>query len=117
MEAVISESHFEQTVAVVMGETVEVHRGVIHAHHELYDLGLGGLEEVAMNRRHSTEDTLAQVEIVARGIVVEIGIETEESRKAHEKHQVEIGKVALLLFSTLTSLNAYIFLKINKMTL
>ena len=52
MEAVIGEGHFEQAVAVVMGKTVEMHRGIVHAHHELDNLCLGWLKEVAMHGRH-----------------------------------------------------------------
>ena len=80
MEAVIGEGDFEQAVAVVMGETVEMHRGIVHTHHELDYLSLSRLEKVAMYRRLSTEDALTQVEIVAGHIAVEVGIEPDESR-------------------------------------
>ena len=79
MEAIVGESHFKQAVAVVMGEAVKMHCGIVHTHHKLDDLSLGWLQKVAVHRRLGTEDALTQVEVVASGIVVEVGIETEEA--------------------------------------
>lgn len=74
----------------------EVHGGIVHAHHELELLGLGGQEHVAMEWERGAEDTLAQVEIVTRLVVVEVGVETEEPAEAHEEDEMEVGEAVCL---------------------
>ena len=92
VEAVVDDGDFEQAVALEVGEAEEMHGGVVHAHHELQLVGLAGKEHVAMEWGRGAEDTLAQVEIVTRLIVVEVGIEPEEAAEAHEEHEVEVGE-------------------------
>ena len=96
VEAVIGQCHLQEAVALLVRHPVEVHRRKIHAHHHLYLLRLLGHKEVMVQRRLGREDALPQVEVVARGIVVEVGIEAQEPAQAHEEHQVEIGIAGLL---------------------
>ena len=92
VEAVVDDGDFEQAVALEVGEAEEMHGGVVHAHHELQLVGLARKEHVAMEWGRGAEDALAQVEIVTRLIVVEVGIEPEEAAEAHEEDEVEVGE-------------------------
>ena len=96
MEAVIGDGDFEQTVALVVGKAEKVHRGIVHAHHELQFVGLLRMEEVVVGWGRGAEDTLAQVEVVARLVVVEVGVEAEETAQPHEEHEVEVGEAVCL---------------------
>lgn len=96
MEAVIGDGDFEQTVALVVGKAEEVHRRIVHAHHELQFVGLLRMEEVVVGWGRGAEDTLAQVEVVARLVVVEVGVEAEETAQPHEEHEVEVGEAVCL---------------------
>jgi len=42
------------------------------------------------------EDALAEVEVVARLVVVEVGVEAEKTAEAHEKDEVEVGEAVRL---------------------
>ena len=53
----------------------EVHRGIVHAHHQLQFLGLGGVEHISVQGRCVAEYTLAQIEVIAWLIVVEVRVE------------------------------------------
>ena len=41
VEAVVDDGDLEEAVALVVGETEEMHGGVVHAHHQLEFVGLG----------------------------------------------------------------------------
>ena len=75
MEAIVDDSDFEETVSLEVGEAEEVHRGIVHAHHQLQFLGLGRVEHVAVQGRCVAEYTLAQIEVIAWLIVVEVRVE------------------------------------------
>lgn len=78
MKAVIGQCHLQEAVALLVRHPVEVHRREIHTHHHLYLLRLLWPKEVMVHRRLGREDALPQVEVVARGIVVEVRIEAQE---------------------------------------
>ena len=75
MQTVVDDGYFEQTVTVEVREAEEMHGGIVHTHHQLELLCLGWVEHVAMEWGCGTEDTLAEVEIVARQVIVEVGVE------------------------------------------
>jgi hypothetical protein len=70
VEAVIGQGDFEKAVALLVGHTEKVHRGVVHAHHQLYLLRIFRLQEITMEGRNCTEDTLTEIEKVAKGKVL-----------------------------------------------
>ena len=73
-----------------------MHGGIVHTHHQLELVSLGGEEYVAMEWGRVAEDTLAEIEVVARLVIVEIWIEAEESAEAHEEDEVEVGETVCL---------------------
>ena len=105
MKTIVGKSDLQKTVALSVRHLEKMHGGKIHTHHQLHLLSLLRVKEIAMNGRGRQEDALTKIEIVARCVVVEIGVETKESRKAHEKHQMEIGKVAVLPIEPLDTIS------------
>ena len=42
VEAVVDDGDFKETVALEVGEAEEMHGGIVHAHHQLELVSLGG---------------------------------------------------------------------------
>ena len=101
MEPVVEQKNLKYACTLSMVETEEVHRRIVHSH-ELPDVaGLLRHEEVAMDGRSTAEHGTTQVEIVAG--IFKVWEETQETRRTHEEHQMEIGK---RLLTTVKPLNA-----------
>jgi hypothetical protein len=66
VEAVIDDGDFKETVALDVREAEKVHGGIVHTHHQLELVGLGGEEHVAMEWGRVAEDALAEIEVIAR---------------------------------------------------
>ena len=64
MKAIIGQGNLQKTVALLVRHTEQMHRGVVHAHHQLYFLRILWLQEITMKGRNYTERTLTQIEIV-----------------------------------------------------
>ena len=105
MEPIIGQGDFQQPIALLMAHAEKVHRRVIHTHHQLHFLSLNGVQEIAMHRRNSAKHTLTKVEIVARGIVIKIRIESQETAQAHQKDKMEAGKTARLAIKPLKAID------------
>ena len=96
VEAVIDDGDFKETVALEVGEAEKVHGGIVHTHHQLELVGLGGEEHVAMEWGRVAEDALAEIEVIAGLVIVEVGVETEETAETHEEDEVEVGEAVRL---------------------
>ena len=91
MQAVVAQDDFQTAVALRAAHGKQMHRFVIHAHQHTHAARLVGAHDVGVQRLHTGETGRAQVETVPRMIVVQVGIEAQEARHAHQKHQVEVG--------------------------
>ena len=93
MKSIVCHGYLQQPVTLLMGEVEKMHRGIVHAHHQLDTLCLMGIEKIMVHRRLRYEYALAEVKIVARLVVIEVGVEAEEPAEAHQENKVEVGEV------------------------
>ena len=105
MKSIIGQSDFQQPVALLMSHPEKVHRRIVHTHHQLYLLGLNGIQKIAMHRRNSTEHALTKIKIVTWEIVIKIRIKTQETAQAHQKDKMETGKTTGLAIKPLKAID------------
>ena len=72
-------------------QPIEMHRRKVHTHEQLNALRLPGRQEIIVQGRRSHKTTSPQIEDIARSIVVQVRVETQEPGESHQEHQVEIG--------------------------
>lgn len=91
MEAVKVVQHLQTMHALMAIEGEKMHGAEVHAHEAGNECSLLGTKIVPMLRRTMTETSTQEVKTIARHIIVEIGIEPQETGQAHEEDKMKIG--------------------------
>lgn len=79
------------TLQPVHGE--KMHRFIIHAHQLCQAGRLLGSDVIGMKlRTQGSETSILQIEVISGMIILQVGIQTEKTGKAHQEDQMEIGK-------------------------
>ena len=70
-----------------------MHRFIIHAHQLCQAGRLLGSDVIGMKlRTQGSETSILQIEVISGMIILQVGIQTEKTGKAHQEDQMEIGK-------------------------
>lgn len=94
VQAVVVVDVAEQAAALRSREAEEVHRGIVHAHEAWQAGGVGRSDEMVVLGAPRHEAGGFEVEVAAGGGVVQVGVETEETRQAQQKDEVKVGVAA-----------------------
>ena len=97
MESIVKDQYLQDAVAVGSVEAEQMHRGIVHAHHQLDVCSLLGHQEVAMRGYLLAKRGGAQVEVASFVIIVQIRIKPQESAEVHQEYQMKVGKLCLTL--------------------
>ena len=95
MQAVVVQNEVGDAVAVMVCHAVDVHRPVTQPHECAYTLGIDGWEYIAVKGGFGCKTAVAQVEEIARTVVLKVGKEADEAREVHGENEMEIGKLLI----------------------
>ncbi len=84
---------FRQRVRSIRFMVKEMHRFIIHAHQLCQAGRLLGSNIIGMElRTQGSETSILQIEVISAMIILQVGIQSEKTGKAHQEDQMEIGK-------------------------